>query len=64
MGAWCLNEAIAEFGLSIEAAMDEASSSKKIKKESERQAIRQGVLNKFLGLKPKFRDPAEKAKGG
>lgn len=55
--AFCFDEAVAEFGLTIENEMEEAS--KKAKKEAQAIAARDATLKRLLGLQPKFRDPKE-----
>lgn len=59
--AFCLDEAIADFGSACEAAMNEArkdrSKGKTKLSAEQKDAKAENALRKMLGEQPKFRDP-------
>jgi hypothetical protein len=60
LAAWCFDRAIHLFGISLEHDLQEAEA--KAKKPWMAQLNRQRVLQQWLGVEVKFRDPGGKAK--
>lgn len=62
VAAYCFDRAVHHFGSGLEAALNEAGA--KAKNERAAQRARQQVLNKWLGVKPKFRNPPKVVSSG
>jgi len=52
--AWCVNEAVYEFGTACEEAVEDARTRKKGKAD-QKAAAGENALRRMLGLDPKFR---------